>query len=174
MKTERFHQMYIIEPKKNLLWIFYLKKNRTSLSEYVFKRNQIIKIGFKNFPLAWCSDILAVLEFSNFNLVYTINEAIVYIRISDFSISGNQDNVKLKNLASEEFSSFIIFEKFQFFTKTQRLSILNGYEVAIKRNRKLEMKDWLILLKLNIKNFSFIHVSKFIRRFIINVFSLSI
>jgi len=146
------------------------KKKRNSLSEYVFKRSQIIEIGFKNFPLAWCSDILAVLEFSNFNLVHSINEAIIYIRISALSISGNQDNVRLKNLASEEFSSFIIFKKFQFFNKIQRLSIIKGYEVAIQRNRKLKIGDSFTLFKLYIKNFSLVHTSKFLRRFIISFF----
>jgi glycosyltransferase involved in cell wall biosynthesis len=158
-------------PKRESSVEFLFKeKKRSSLSEYAFKRNQIIGIGFKNFPLAWCSDILAVLEFSNFDLVYSINEAIVYVRISALSISGNQDNVRLKNLASEEFSSFIIFKKFHFFNKIQRLSIINGYEVAIKRNRKLKIEDSFALFKLYVKNSSILHVFKFFRRLIVSFF----
>lgn len=158
-------------PKRESSVEFLFKeKKRSSLSEYAFKRSQIIEIGFKNFPLAWCSDILAVLEFSNFDLVYSINEAIVYVRISALSISGNQDNVRLKNLASEEFSSFIIFKKFHFFNKIQRLSIINGYEVAMKRNRKLKIEDSFTLFKLYVKNSSILHVFKFFRRLIVGFF----
>lgn len=164
--------VYYHPKKESSVDFLFKEKKRNSLSEYIFKRSQIIEIGFRNFPLAWCSDILAVLEFSNFKLVHSINEAIVYIRISTLSISGNQDNVRLKNLASEEFSSFIIFKKFQFFNKVQRLSILYGYEVAIKRNRKVKIRDWFTLLKLYIKNFSLVHIFKFLRRFIIDVFNL--
>jgi glycosyltransferase involved in cell wall biosynthesis len=162
--------VYCHPKKESSVDFLFKKKKRNSLSEYIFKRSQIIEIGFKNFPLAWCSDILAVLEFSNFDLVYSINEAIVYVRISALSISGNQVNVKSKSLASEEFSSFIIFKKFQFFNKVQRLSILYGYEVAIKRNRKVKIGDWFTLLKLYIKNFSLVHIFKFLRRFIISFF----
>lgn len=158
-------------PQKESSVDFLFKKSRTSLSEYVFKKKQIIEIGFKDFPLAWCSDILAVLEFSNFNTVYSINEALVYIRVSELSISGSNDNIKLKHLASEKFSSYVIFKKFEFFNKEQQLSILYGYEVAIKRNRKLEIKDWLILLKFYVKNFDIMHMSRFVRRFILYVFN---
>ncbi len=151
-------------PKRESSVEFLFKeKKRSSLSEYAFKRSQIIEIGFKNFPLAWCSDILAVLEFSNFDLVYSINEAIVYVRISALSISGNQDNVRLKNLASEEFSSFIIFKKFHFFNKIERLSIINGYEVAMKRNRKLKIEDkFLLYLNYMLKIVVFFMCSSFL------------
>ncbi|MFB9108010.1 glycosyltransferase family 2 protein [Flavobacterium gyeonganense] len=160
-------------PQKESSVVFLFKeKKRNSLSEYVFRKSQIIEIGFKNFPLAWCSDILAVLEFSNFGLIYSINEAIVSIRVSGLSISGNQENSRLKHMASEEFSRYIIFKKFQFFNKTQRLSILNGYEVAMKRNRKLKIDDWLILFNLYFRNFSIVHIFKLFRRFFIYIFQL--
>ena len=146
---------------------FLFRHRRNSLSEYIFKREQITNIGFKNFHLAWCSDILAVLEFSDFGLVYSINNATVFIRITSESISGNLENIKRKNLASEQFSYYIINQKLSFFNKLQCLKILYGYEVAIKRNRKLEMKDWLLLFKLYAKNFQLVPAIKFLRRFVI-------
>lgn len=159
-------------PKKESSIDFLFRDKRNSLSEYVFKREQLITIGFKDFPLAWCSDILAVLEFSNFKVVHSINEATVFVRISDSSISGSQDNIKLKNLASEQFSKFIIFEKFQFFTKIQRLTMLYGYEVAMKKNRKLKTADWFFLFKFHVENFKTIYILKFLRRFVISRFNL--
>ena len=151
---------------------FLFRHERNSLTEYIFKREQINRIGFKNFHLAWCSDILGVLEFSNFGLVYSINNAIAYIRITALSISGNQENIKLKNLASEQFSKYIIFQKFRFFNKSQRLKIMYGYEVAIKRNRKLKFADWFVLFKLYFQNFQISSLIKFTRRFLINIISV--
>jgi hypothetical protein len=46
-----------------------------------------------------CTDILAVLEFSNFKNVYSINDSIVYVRVSDKSIS---ESLKLEGLKSQE------------------------------------------------------------------------
>ena len=67
------------------------------MSEYIFNKEQLEDIGFKDFPLGWYSDVLAVLEFSDFRELYTINEALVYIRISDLSISGSQRDLVLKS-----------------------------------------------------------------------------
>ncbi|MDX1828188.1 MAG: glycosyltransferase family 2 protein [Lutibacter sp.] len=149
---------------------FLFRNKRNSLSEYIFGRKKITSIGFKEFPLAWCSDILAVLEFSDFKGIYTINEGLVYIRITNISISGSLDNIKLKNLASEEFSKYIIFNKFYLFDKIQRLRLLIGYEVAIKRNRKFKIKDWFVLTKLYLKNFNIYYFLKFLRRSVIYTF----
>lgn len=79
---------------------FIFRRAHSSLSEYFFKRIELFKIGFKDLPMAWSSDRLAVLEVSNFDVVYTINEAVVSVRISDQSISGSRiyDSQKLKAL----------------------------------------------------------------------------
>jgi len=45
---------------------FLFNGSRSSLSEYIFNKKQVLKVGFKEFPLAWYSDVLAVLEFSKF------------------------------------------------------------------------------------------------------------
>lgn len=160
-------------PKTETSIDFLFRNKRNSLSEYVFNKNQIKKIGFRDFPLAWCSDILAVLEFSNFGMVYTINEAVVNVRISLLSVSGSSDNINLKYLASEQFSHYIIFQKFHFFNKDQRLSILYGYETAIKRNKKIVIRDWVILFRFYILNFKTIPFLKFLRRFFMSTLKLA-
>ena len=99
---------------------FLFRKSRSSLSEYVFKKTKINEIGFKNFPLGWFSDILAVLEFSDFNNIYSINKVIVFVRISDLSISGNQKNLKLKNQSAFKFYYYLLSEKSSCFNEAQK------------------------------------------------------
>jgi len=103
---------------------FLFRRTRTSLSEYVFLKAKVIDIGFKNFPLAWFSDVLAILEFSDFKRIFSINTAILKIRISDISISGNQDNVKLKSKATFEYYHYLILNKSKHFNKDQRKILL--------------------------------------------------
>lgn len=102
---------------------FIIKKlrsqTRSSLSEYVFMKDNLIKIGFKDFPSAWYVDDLAILEFSRFKMIYTINQALVYIRFSALSISGDSNFLKQKNKAKFEFFKYLLFEKRVYFSKSQ-------------------------------------------------------
>jgi hypothetical protein len=116
---------------------FIFRNSRSSLSEYIFKKEQINKVKFKELPLAWYSDVLAVLEFSNFNNVYSINNAIVYVRISDISISGQQNNKEDKNKARFKYYYYLLSSKKSFFSKEKNvllLKMLNKTYIANKKN----------------------------------------
>lgn len=115
---------------------FLIRKSRSSLSEYIFNSKQIKTIGFKDFPLGWFSDVLAVLEFSNFGNVFSINEAMVYVRISDLSISGKQDNAKLKEKANFEFYEYLLTLKFQFFSAEQKNELYFRINKCYVNNKK--------------------------------------
>ena len=81
-------------------------ETRSSLSEYIFKVDTLRAIGFVDFPLAWHSDDLAVFLFSLNRPIITVNQAVVYVRVSNESITGSGDNgqnLQLKSLATQEF-----------------------------------------------------------------------
>lgn len=80
---------------------------RSSLSEYIFKKDKVITIKFKDFPLAWSSDVLGVVEFSAGKDIYTINDALVYFRWSDKNITGQGDSIE-KNVAWFQFYSYLL------------------------------------------------------------------
>ena len=115
---------------------FIFRSSRSSLSEYIFKKEQISKVKFKEFPLAWYSDVLAVLEFSNLKNVYSINNAIVYVRISDISISGQQNNKEDKNNARFKYYYYLLKNKNIFFSKTQNVLMLNMLNKTYINNKK--------------------------------------
>ncbi len=119
---------------------FIFRNTRSSLSEYVFNKEQLIRVGFKNFKLGWFSDILAVLEVSNFNSVYTINEAIVKVRVSNFSISGDKsmDRVKLK--AKFEYYYYLLNNKNNSFSDSQIKILKQEFNKCYFNNKK--RVDW--------------------------------
>jgi hypothetical protein len=125
---------------------------RSSLSEYVFQRNKIVNIGFKDFPLAWYSDVLAVLEFSDFKNVFSINEAVVYIRISNLSISGNQDNNKLKSKAKFYFYYYLLNNKLKEFSNYEKEELFFSLNKCYINNKK-ELEFLLKITKLYTKIF---------------------
>jgi len=154
---------------------FYRKiknETRSSLSEYIFKKEIYEKYKFVHYPLAWHSDDMAWIEFSDSKFVYTINESTVYIRFSEINISGRQDNEDLKNIATLQFLRDIITGKFELFKSHQRLAILMKFEVFIKSKRKLKLKEWLFLYKYYLLHFRPLSTIKFTRRFLISIFNL--
>jgi len=143
---------------------------RSSLSEYIFTKRAYTTYGFYDYPLAWYSDDRAWIDFSEQKNIYTINESFVFIRFSEMNISGRQDNTVLKKKAKEQFFGDYILKKVALFSKKERLALLLLYEVAIKDQRKLVLKEWLRLGKLYALNFTPISFLKLIRRFFISTF----
>jgi len=148
---------------------FIFRDSRSSLSEYVFNKKQIVNIGFKDFPLAWFSDVLAVLEFSDFKEVITINEAVVYIRITDFSISGNQNNLKLKAKATFYFYNYLLTKKSGQFVKNQKIELLLKISKCYIYNKK-ELNYFFKISKIYLINFLFTGYFGFIKSIFFNVF----
>ena len=145
-------------------------QTRSSLSEYIFSRKSYSKYGFNDYSLAWYSDSYAWLVFPDGKLIYTINEAIVFFRISNINISGDYSNLKLKNQLKIQFFKDVLTHKLKMFKRNQRLELMMFYEVMIKKNRNLALNEWLFLIKLYFNNFSLIPFLKCIRRFLINIF----
>ena len=108
--------------EKSIDFIFRKLKGetRSSLSEYIFNKEKLFQIKFKELPLAWHSDELAILEVSDFSTVYTINQAVIYINVSELSISGSGNKYNmLKNEAT------IIFFK----------TLIDNYKVKFSKNQ---------------------------------------
>jgi glycosyltransferase involved in cell wall biosynthesis len=123
-------------PKREKAADFLFNKRRSSLSEYLFRADTVRTIGFRDFPLAWFSDILGVLEFSGFGTIYSINEALVFVRISDYNISGRNDNLKAKADAVFLFHHYLLSQKPQHFTHEQRLALLQQLAKSYLFNKK--------------------------------------
>jgi hypothetical protein len=129
------------------------KQTRSSLSEYIFEKERLLKIGFKNFPLAWYSDDMAILDFSNYNLIYTINESRLLIRYSSYSLSGNDFNKKEKDIAKFSFFWVLYSQKINEFSPNQ-VSLLRKYLIASFLNR-IFIKHYLKILYYSISKCSF-------------------
>lgn len=129
----------------------FIKTTRSSLSEHVFSKSSYLKFGFYKYPLAWNSDDQAWLDFSNNKPIFTINESIVYVRISDVSISGSYDNLYFKTLSEIEFYKLMVLRKSNFYNKAIKLELLKRYEDEIKKIRKLSLYEWCLFIYFNVK-----------------------
>jgi glycosyltransferase involved in cell wall biosynthesis len=125
---------------------------RSSLSEYVFRKSIVESVGFKDLPLAWHSDILAVLEFSNFDSIYTINCANVNFRISGLNITSRIDNLVQKNIASFQFYYYLLHERSDFFDNNQSDILYKRLEKTFLDN-KMNLYFWVLFTRLYLSKF---------------------
>lgn len=147
----------------------FINETRSSLSEYIFSRKSYEKYGFYEYPLAWNSDDRAWLDFSDGKPIFSINDSIVFFRVSAYNISGKKDNFKKKNESSKKFFEFIVFNKLKFYNKSQRHKLLMKYEKSIKKIRTLKLYDWGVLMFFCLRYFDMYSLRKVFKRFLKSV-----
>jgi hypothetical protein len=123
---------------------------RSTLSEYVYKKENVTKQGFLNLPLAWYSDVLAVLEFSEFGNVFSINSSFVSFRMSGVNITTKTDNLKLKDYATFKYYYYLLNEKANFFDFIQKEFLYEKLENNLGYNKK-NIEVWMLFIFLYVK-----------------------
>lgn len=134
---------------------------RSSLSEFVFKKRVIDEVKFKNLPLAWYSDYLAVLECSNFGNMYTVNEALMSFRLSGLNITSRNDDLTQKNIATFNFYYYLINKKHVFFNRDQKETLYFMLEKTFLDNKK-NIEFWFLFTKLYVGSIEIKRFSNFI------------
>jgi glycosyltransferase involved in cell wall biosynthesis len=141
----------INHPKIENAVVFLFRKlkggTRSTLSEYVFKKETVLEVKFKDIPLAWYSDLLGVLEFSHFENIYTINEALLKFRLSGINITSKTDNHVLKNEATFLFYYYLLNDNKNHFNKEQNAILRDRLEKTILDNKK-NLNFWIKTLNL--------------------------
>jgi len=128
------------------------RKSRASLSEHIFRRSEFEKSGFADMPVAWHSDDIAIMETTHFGMIYTMNEACVYVRYSTLSVSGQGGNVWRKNLATLKFLRFLIANHAQYFSKSERTYIIWFYFKKLKHFHKLRPGNIIQIVGMLVRN----------------------
>lgn len=122
------------------------KISRSTLSEYVFTRKSYNLYGFRDYPLAWFSDNMAWLEFTELGEIYSINDAIVYVRTSPYSITGTGSNYLKKYESGFRFYSDILNMKPMAFTKMQRQEFIAELQNLMLKLKRLNFKNWGLIV----------------------------
>ena len=142
--TSRKYEHPVFEKSTDAFFRKFLGDSRSSLCEYVFKTAQYKKYKFKNYPLAWSSDNMAVLEFSDFGQIYTINDALANYRNSDYNISGQYDKDQhKKNVAVALFFKDLLLHHILDFTNKQKYYVFK-YTIIYS---VLSILSWIKSLK---------------------------
>ncbi|NND62760.1 MAG: glycosyltransferase [Flavobacteriaceae bacterium] len=141
----------------------------SSLSEYIFRKEAYTKYGFRNYPLAWCSDDMAWLDFSEEKIIPFCKKAYVQFRLSPQSISGSKNDQKWE--AKRQFFQDLVNEKSHLFPKKIQLKNLKRFEIFTVRTKKLKWRHvgFFFTRFLNLGRLD--ECFKFVIRFLINKLS---
>lgn len=145
---------------------------RSSLSEFIFRRKEFEKVKFKELPLAWYSDYLAVLEVSNFSWIYTINDSIVYFRHSGINITSQSNNLKIKVDATFKYYYYLASQKKKVFDKKEWDILLRCLERIFLFNKK-NRYFWIQITKLYFLNFQFMRYLKLMLKGLKQIFKIN-
>lgn len=110
-KSEKTSDIYT-HPKEEFGFEFFERKlngkTRSSLSEYIFNKEALFKFKIKDFPLAWYSDLLLIIELGIEKPIISINDSVIYFRNSGKNITSKKDNLTKKNEATFAFYYYVI------------------------------------------------------------------
>ena len=131
---------------------------RSSLSEYVFKREKFSNYSFKDYPYGLFADDILILEHSSFNNIFTINSSLIQIRKSNVNLSGG---IKLPNRyqAILKFYETLLIEFKQKFDSCQISCIENKIERELFNHRKVSILKFLI--KYYLQSFKILKLFRF-------------
>jgi glycosyltransferase involved in cell wall biosynthesis len=122
---------------------------RSSMSEYIFNFEILKNVGIKDFPLAWSSDVLAVVECANNRPILTINEALVFFRWSGDNITSQPDSIE-KNQGWFMFYAYLLKTYGKLYPKPLVDALFDRLEKT-QFDHKKTPKRWLTIFFLYLK-----------------------
>lgn len=108
----------------------------SSLSENIFKTKQFEKYKFEKIPLAWGSDDLALLRFSDYGTIHYSKNAKVLVRVFSGSISGSENMQSEKELAYNKYLEKLIINHSSHFPTSFINSIIEKYLMFCHLNKQ--------------------------------------
>lgn len=125
-------------------------EGRSTLTEHFFTRSAYEKHGFRHFPVAFGSDNVAWLEFSEMGEILSINDSKAFIRISGEHLSS-KDDVNLTFCRREGiylFNRYIVQNYGDYFSKEERFLILKkAYRnLTSSTTNKLKSVNFIIFM----------------------------
>lgn len=126
----------------------------STLSENIFRIEKYRKYKYQDIELAYGSDAIAVLEFSEFGDILFINNAFMSFRDSEVNLSGNRNSTDFrmrKMKGNSEYMGYLLSnykEKFDYETKVSMCKMLyRNFRIAYRNDIIKNIQYFFLLLK---------------------------
>lgn len=128
-----------------------IQTNRGSLSELIFKVTAYKQSGFRPFGLGWYADDFALIDFSGGKPIYSINDEIVFVRVSNISISGKTDNLKIKKEATNLAVEILLRDYLTQMREEVKVYYIRKYHEMLFRTSQISFLNFMYLNYLTIR-----------------------
>lgn len=103
----------------------------TSISENIFRKSAYKERGFRGFPLAWGTPLVAWIDFTDGGTIYGMNTTQMCVRVSEINLSRT-DAFKDQKMVGEAMVYEIIFKDYaNRFSEKQLLFLLKKYHAVL-------------------------------------------
>ena len=134
---------------------------RGSLSEFVFKKSEFFKCNFTHYPSAFYSDDKIVLDLTMTKKIYSINDAIIFVRVSSESLSG-----KAEQIGGDFFLARVCFFDYLFREKYFFLDV-DLQKIVIERllSYMSQVKEYngIVFFKIYLRSLMFLNFNFFLK-----------
>ena len=142
-KISKKHEHPLIEKSTTSLIRKIKNETRSSLSEYIFKYEVFKNYKIIDLPNALFSDDLMLLNHSDFQNLYSINAATVFIRRSEFNLSGGF-LMSNRHIAIIKFYKILLLDLKNNFEKFEINLIEKKFEKELFNHKKIEIGFFFI------------------------------
>lgn len=132
----------------------YLNIGFSTLSENIFRIEKYKKYKYKDIELAYGSDAIAFLEFSEFGDLLIINNALMSFRDSEVNLSGNRNSTDYRSRKMKGNTQYMVYllknysQKFDYETRVNMSKMLyRNFRVIYRNNLIKNIYYFSILLK---------------------------
>lgn len=132
----------------------YLNIGFSTLSENIFRIEKYKKYKYKDIELAYGSDAIAFLEFSEFGDLLIINNALMSFRDSEVNLSGNRNSTDYRSRKMKGNAQYMAYllknysQKFDYETRVNMSKMLyRNFRVIYRNNLIKNIYYFSILLK---------------------------
>lgn len=115
----------------NTFWRDRNEQTYTSISENIFKKSSYDSIGFRGFPLAWGTPLLAWIDYTNGGEIYGMNNTQMCVRVSEINLSRTDSFKDQKQIGEAMVYEIIFKDYFKYFNKKQKYFLLKKYHAIL-------------------------------------------
>ncbi|MCU7617827.1 glycosyltransferase family 2 protein [Chryseobacterium sp. PBS4-4] len=115
----------------NTFWRDRNHKTHTSISENIFRRSSYEKKGFRGFPLAWGTPLVAWIDYTDGGLIYGMNNTQMSVRSSEINLTRVNSFRDQKDVGEAMVYEIIFTDYHDSFSDSQRLFLLKKYHAVL-------------------------------------------
>jgi len=129
----------------NTFWRDRNNQTHTSISENIFRRCSYEKFGFRGFPLAWGTPLIAWMDYTEGGIIYGMNKTQMSVRSSEINLTRVNSYRDQKDVGEAMVYEIVFADYYDKFTESQRLYLLKKYHAVLhyyKLKNKLPSSIW--------------------------------